>query len=92
MQELSGRGLRRALIAGIQRVISRRDELNRINVFPVPDGDTGTNLAFTLGAVLTAINERRSPHAGEVMRHAASEALDGARGNAAPALIRATSP
>jgi dihydroxyacetone kinase-like predicted kinase len=34
----------------IQNVISHKDEINRINVFPVPDGDTGTNLAFTLGS------------------------------------------
>ena len=47
--QLSVYGLRRALIAGIQRVIADRDELNRINVFPVADGDTGTNLAFTPG-------------------------------------------
>ena len=54
VQRLSGYGLRRALVAGIHRLIARRDELNRINVFPVPDGDTGTNLAFTnfSGAVL----------------------------------------
>jgi dihydroxyacetone kinase-like predicted kinase len=48
-QHLSVYGLRRALIAGIQRVIAQREEINRINVFPVADGDTGTNLAFTLG-------------------------------------------
>ena len=44
--------LRRAFIAGARRVIAARDELNRINVFPVPDGDTGSNLSSTLGHVL----------------------------------------
>lgn len=78
---VSGYALRRALIAGIQRVIARRDEINRINVFPVPDGDTGTNLAFTLGSVLQAVRAGRQGHAGDLLRRAASEAIDGARGN-----------
>lgn len=78
---VSGYALRRALIAGIRRVIARRDEINRINVFPVADGDTGTNLAFTLGSVLQVVNAGRQGHAGELLRRAASEALDGARGN-----------
>ena len=51
--------LRRALIAGIRRVVSQRETLNRINVFPVPDGDTGSNLAFTLGTVLSGALSRR---------------------------------
>ena len=42
---ITAAALRRALIAGARRVIAARDELNRINVFPVPDGDTGSNLA-----------------------------------------------
>jgi DegV family protein with EDD domain len=78
---ISGYALRRALIAGIQRVIARRDEINRINVFPVADGDTGTNLAFTLGSVLQVVAAGRQGHAGQLLKRAASEAIDGARGN-----------
>ncbi len=81
VQRLSGYGLRRALVAGIHRLIARRDELNRINVFPVPDGDTGTNLAFTLSAVLGSMRAPRLGSAGEVFRRAAADAIDGARGN-----------
>ncbi len=81
LQRVSGYGTRRALIAGIHRVIARRDEINRINVFPVPDGDTGTNMAFTLVAVLQGVRVSRLASAGEVMRRAAAEAIDGARGN-----------
>ena len=80
-QHLSVYGLRRALIAGIQRVIAQREEINRINVFPVADGDTGTNLAFTLGAVLQGVRAPRFASAGEVLRRAAAEAIDSARGN-----------
>ena len=52
--------LRRALIAGMRRVVERRDLLNKINVFPVPDGDTGSNLAFTLHTVLSGSLSRRA--------------------------------
>jgi DegV family protein with EDD domain len=88
VQRLSGYGLRRALTAGIQRVIARRDEINRINVFPVPDGDTGTNLAFTLSAVLQGVRAPKLASAGEVLRRAASEAIDGARGNSGAILAQ----
>ena len=57
---IRGPGLRRALIAGARRVIADRDGLNKINVYPVPDGDTGSNLAFTLGTVLTGALSRRT--------------------------------
>ncbi len=80
-QFLSVYGSRRALIVGIRRVVAQREEINRINVFPVADGDTGTNLAFTLGAVLQGVREPRFATAGEVLRRAAAEAIDGARGN-----------
>lgn len=79
---LSACTLRRALIAGIRRVMANRDEINRINVFPVADGDTGTNLAFTLGAVLQGMREPRLTSAAAVLRQVGADAIDGARGNA----------
>ncbi len=78
---LSGARLKAALIAGCRRVLSRRDYLNRINVFPVPDGDTGTNLAFTLAAVMKAARRLRGGDVGSVFARVAREAVDGARGN-----------
>ena len=48
---LDGPRLRRSLIAACDYAQEQRAELNRINVFPVPDGDTGTNLAMTVRAV-----------------------------------------
>lgn len=81
-------GLRRALIAGARRVIARRDELNRINVFPVADGDTGSNLAFTLGSVLTGALSRRAAGVGELMRRVSEDAIDGGRGNSGAILAQ----
>ncbi|MGE5625355.1 MAG: DegV family protein [Bacillota bacterium] len=78
---VDGVRLRRALSAGIRHVIARQDHLNAINVFPVPDGDTGTNIAFTLRSVLTAMDDNLHREAGHMLEVVASAALDGARGN-----------
>jgi len=78
---LGGALLRAALIAGSRAVIAKRDELNRINVFPVADGDTGTNMAFTFAAVLESATAARGQGADVVLRNAAMSAVDGARGN-----------
>jgi uncharacterized protein len=80
--------LRRALAAGMRRVVARREALNNINVFPVPDGDTGSNLAFTLGTVLSGSLSRRARSASELLRHVAEDAIDGARGNSGAILAQ----
>ena len=54
---VDGPRLRRALLAAADWVAAGRDELNRVNVFPVPDGDTGTNLRLTLHEVAQALRE-----------------------------------
>jgi DegV family protein with EDD domain len=80
--------MRRALIAGMHRVIERRELLDRINVFPVPDGDTGSNLAFTLHSVLRGSLSRRSASIGQLLRGVAEDAVDGARGNSGAILAQ----
>lgn len=87
-QTLTAATLRRALIAGARRVIAARDGLNRINVFPVADGDTGNNLAFTLGSLLNGALSRRSRHIGELLRRIGDDAIDGARGNSGAILAQ----
>lgn len=85
---IRGPSLRRALIAGARRVIADRETLNRINVFPVADGDTGSNLAFTLGSVLTGALSRRAAGVGELMRRVGEDAIDGGRGNSGAILAQ----
>jgi len=80
--------LRRALISGARRVISQRDQLNKINVFPVPDGDTGSNMAFTLGSILTGALNRKVDSTGELLRRVSEQAIDGARGNSGAILAQ----
>ena len=78
---LDGPRLRRALVAGCDYVQRRRAELNRINVFPVPDGDTGTNLALTASAIAERLRPLRARSRVQVAREAADAAILGARGN-----------
>lgn len=80
--------MRRALISGMRRVVNRREWLDRINVFPVPDGDTGSNLAFTLNTVISAGLCRRCHSVGALMRSVADAAVDGARGNSGAILAQ----
>lgn len=81
-RRLSVHGLRWALRAGIGQVVAHRDELNRINVFPLPDRDTGTNLASMLGAVLPSLHRRPPADLAGLFQEVATEAADSARGNA----------
>jgi len=66
-------------------VAAGRDELNRINVFPVPDGDTGTNMCLTLRAVAGALRDlgdgRASLPLPDVAETMAQASVRGARGN-----------
>jgi len=85
---LDGIELTAALRSGIHRLVSREEVINKINVFPVPDGDTGTNLALTLQAVLAALRAAPESHAGQLLTRVADAALDGARGNSGAILAQ----
>jgi len=60
LNEMDGRRLYYTFIAGARKVIEHQVELNKINVFPVNDGDTGTNLASTIRAVIDTLHPHRS--------------------------------
>ena len=82
IEYLDGARLRRSLIAGCDYVQHQRAELNRINVFPVPDGDTGTNLALTASAIADRLRSLDHPTSVSfVAAQAADSAIMGARGN-----------
>ena len=71
----------RGLSAGIQRLFQRRDYIDRINVFPVPDGDTGTNMAFSFKVIHKAVRNSQGLSIKQLMSRLADASLDGARGN-----------
>jgi len=78
---VDGERLRRSLLAASAHVRSQRGELDRINVFPVPDGDTGTNLTLTLDAIADRLSQTRERSVAAVAGVAAEGAVLGARGN-----------
>lgn len=79
IQYLDGIRFRVAFIAGAQEIIRDKAFLNRINVFPVPDADTGTNLASTVQAVAADLPEDHN--LGKVLKAASDSALMNSRGN-----------
>ena len=85
---LDGNRLSRAVIAGAHFVAERAEALNKINVFPVPDGDTGTNVASTLQKVAAGISRIRKRHVREMSKALADEAIGGARGNSGAILAQ----
>jgi DegV family protein with EDD domain len=85
---LDGRRLSRGVIAGARFVADRAEPLNKINVFPVPDGDTGTNVATTLQKVAAGLSRVRQRHVREISRVLADEAVGGARGNSGAILAQ----
>ncbi|HLB57541.1 MAG TPA: DAK2 domain-containing protein, partial [Gammaproteobacteria bacterium] len=85
---LDGTRLYSAIVAGIRQVISKQEYLNNINVFPVPDRDTGTNMALTLNAILEGTYSRRSTTIHELLDNVANAALNGARGNSGAILAQ----
>ena len=78
---LDGPRLRRSILAAAAWVGASRDELNRINVFPVPDGDTGTNFTLTLKSIVDALHRLGDAPLPEVTRTVAQASVEGARGN-----------
>ncbi len=80
-KHLHGDAVAAALMSGIHRVIGEQELLNRINVFPVADSDTGTNLSLSLGAALHVLRSPEEKHLGTMLAAVADALLDGARGN-----------
>ncbi|MFA7202555.1 MAG: DegV family protein [Candidatus Caldatribacteriota bacterium] len=76
---LNGKRLYYAFISGANEIIRQKEKLNKINVFPVPDGDTGTNLAYTINNMLQEV--KASKNVNITLQSMADAALSGARGN-----------
>ncbi|MEG2203819.1 MAG: DAK2 domain-containing protein, partial [Oscillospiraceae bacterium] len=79
---MQGKTLRDAIISGANHIANNRQQVDALNVFPVPDGDTGTNMSMTISAAKREL-ERMGDDAtvAEVSQIAASALLRGARGN-----------
>lgn len=79
---INGKQLRDAFISGSNNLCNKKSEVDALNVFPVPDGDTGTNMSMTIGNGAKALAELPDDvTVGEVSKVAAGAFLRGARGN-----------
>ncbi|MBQ4518135.1 MAG: DAK2 domain-containing protein [Clostridia bacterium] len=74
-------GLCEAFTSAANKLVNNKNILNDLNVFPVPDGDTGSNMSMTVSAAVSEIMGREFKTVGEVMNTIAGASLRGARGN-----------
>ncbi len=80
--KITGKLYRDAVISGANNITNQRQAVDELNVFPVPDGDTGTNMSMTIGAALAEMkNASAEITAGDAAKTVASAMLRGARGN-----------
>ncbi len=68
-------------LSGINNLLNHRQEVDDMNVFPVPDGDTGTNMSMTMKACIPGLRASRELGISEVAKSVANDTLRGARGN-----------
>jgi len=80
-QQITGELYKKMVVNAAAAIENNKQEVNDLNVFPVPDGDTGTNMSLTIGAAETALSSMTPGTLGHVTEVTASALLRGARGN-----------
>ena len=80
-ETVGGADLRRMIISAAAAIEINKQALNELNVFPVPDGDTGTNMSMTINAAASDLRKAEDPDLGTAAKIAASAMLRGARAN-----------
>ena len=78
---IDGIALRDMVLCAYDALEANRQHINELNVFPVPDGDTGTNMSLTMSAAVTELNKKQPSSVDSVAEVTASALLRGARGN-----------
>ncbi|MBP5533261.1 MAG: DAK2 domain-containing protein, partial [Lachnospiraceae bacterium] len=73
--------LKKMFIGAAAGLESQKEVINELNVFPVPDGDTGTNMTMTIMSAVTEVNGLENPSMEELSKAISSGSLRGARGN-----------
>jgi len=80
-QTIKGAEFRRLILSAAASIEINKQQLNELNVFPVPDGDTGTNMSMTINAAANDLRKEENPNLEKAAAMAASATLRGARGN-----------
>lgn len=81
LTELDASLLKKAFLSGAALLEAKKEWINELNVFPVPDGDTGTNMSLTILSAVREVNELDEPGLPELCKAISSGSLRGARGN-----------
>ena len=80
-QKINGALFQSMVIEGALAIAEKKEQVNELNVFPVPDGDTGTNMSMTMAAAMTELEKLTEPTLAKAVDTTASALLRGARGN-----------
>lgn len=78
---IDAKSFQKLFLAGANRINSRKDYINELNVFPVPDGDTGTNMSLTILAAAKEVRAVEEPTMATICKAISNGSLRGARGN-----------
>ena len=73
--------LKKMFLAGAANIEANKEKINELNVFPVPDGDTGTNMTLTIMSAVKEVNALENPTMEELAKAISGGSLRGARGN-----------
>ena len=76
---INGICFKNAVISGANNLSRHKDHVNDLNIFPVPDGDTGTNMFMTISSAVAELEDNQCESIGEVAKIVASALLRGAR-------------
>ena len=80
-EQITGALFKQMILHGAAAITAQKQAINDLNVFPVPDGDTGTNMSMTIGAAVTELNKTTPSSIDQAASITASALLRGARGN-----------
>ena len=80
-QTIDGAAFRRMVISAAAAIEINKEHINELNVFPVPDGDTGTNMGLTMTSTVRALEEKKPDNLSDTAAAFSRGALNGARGN-----------
>ncbi len=78
---INAAAMQKAFLSGANRINEQKDYINELNVFPVPDGDTGTNMSLTIIAAANEVKKVEDPTVEKLCKAISSGSLRGARGN-----------
>ena len=81
MKTMDAEALKTAVLSGYANLENNKEYVNNLNVFPVPDGDTGTNMSLTMQYAVKAVTETQAKGFDDLISACANGALMGARGN-----------